>query len=86
MFVFLFLSCQVLSTKVFLPQSNPGQGQEQTQETEDKKEREGEGNKKKKKGAGKILWEERRNYVKNYPRIEEETDVAHGQLVYKGKM
>lgn len=48
MFVFLFLSCQVLSTKVFLPQSNPGQGQEQTQETEDKKEREGEGNKKKK--------------------------------------
>lgn len=54
MFVFLFLSCQVLSTKVFLPQSNPGQGQEQTQETEDKKEREGEGNKK--KGAGKILW------------------------------
>lgn len=26
MFVFLFLSCQVLRTKVFLPQSNPGQG------------------------------------------------------------
>lgn len=81
---FYFSAAKFSEQRFFCPRVTQGRDMEQTQETEDKKEREGEGNKKRVQEY--FLWEERQNYAKNYLRIEEETNMSHGQLVYKGKM